>query len=344
MQPAELLDDTLRSALGAQALAPLWELLRGAIPLGRPAARTTAHCWSYGELKPLLLEAARRVPLATAERRVLVLTDPGRGPAALQATGTIYAGIQILLPGECAPTHRHTPSAARIVIEGRGGFTTVRGRRCEMARGDVVLTPSGEWHDHGHDGSEPVTWLDVLDLPVFTAAEAACAENGDPEINREDPLVALSVKLRTAGLAPASGYVRRTAYPQLRFPWQATRTALLELLRAVGPSAAEVHYVNPETGDSCLPIMGITASLVGPGHVVRPPPRSCSALYHVVEGTGRSSVDTSRFVWGPGDTFSAPSCAAIEHEVATDREPAFLLRIDDEPLQRKLGLFSERLG
>src|SRR5262245_21985177 len=111
------LDEAFRANIRAHALAPLWELLRAAIPVGRPAARTSAHCWRYAAIRPLLLEAASKVPVEKAERRVLVLSDPGRGSDALQATGTLYAGIQILLPGEQAPTHRHTPSAARILIE-----------------------------------------------------------------------------------------------------------------------------------------------------------------------------------------------------------------------------------
>src|SRR5262245_18096888 len=225
------LEEGFRAKLRAHALAPLWELVRAAIPVGRAAARTSAHCWRYAQLRPLLLEAADNVPVEKAERRVLVLSDPGRGPDALQATGTIYAGIQILLPGEHAPTHRHTPSAARIVIEGRGGFTIVRGRRFAMERGDVVLTPSGEWHDHGHDGSEPVTWLDVLDLPVFSVAEASCAENGAPERNPDDRLSTLGCALPAVGLAPSPARMRRTDYPQLRFAWRTTRTALWDLLR-----------------------------------------------------------------------------------------------------------------
>src|SRR5690242_13836720 len=158
MIPAVRLDDSFRAALRAHALSPLWEQLGAAIPNGRPAARTIPHCWRYAELRPLLLEAGRTVPVQTAERRVLVLGDPGRGETVLQATGTVYAGIQLLLPGERAPTHRHTPSAARVVIEGRGGTTTVGGRRCPMERGDLILTPSGEWHDHEHAGDTPVTW------------------------------------------------------------------------------------------------------------------------------------------------------------------------------------------
>jgi gentisate 1,2-dioxygenase len=55
----------------------------------------------------------------------------------------------------------------RFIIEGSGGFTAVHGRRIKMQRGDVILTPRWNYHDHGKDGSGPMIWLDGLDLPNF---------------------------------------------------------------------------------------------------------------------------------------------------------------------------------
>lgn len=71
------------------------------------------------------------------------------------------------MPNETAPAHRHTAFACRFIIEGNGGFTAVHGRRVRMQRGDVILTPTWNWHDHGKDGSGPMIWLDGLDLPNF---------------------------------------------------------------------------------------------------------------------------------------------------------------------------------
>jgi gentisate 1,2-dioxygenase len=337
------LPQAYRDTLHERALAPLWDFLKAALPHGRPPGPTEPHCWRYEEIRPLLLESGRLVPVEKAERRVLVLSDPGRGADAMQATGTIYAGIQLLLPGETAPTHRHTPSAARIVIEGEGGYTIVNGHKCAMERGDLILTPSGQWHDHGHEGTKPVTWLDVLDLPFFTAAESSYAERGTPESNGEEPLVAFGSELRRLGLAPAAEHRRPNPYPMLRFPWRQTRDALLRLRRTLAAEdAVELAYINPETGESCLPIMGFTAMLLPPGRVRAPKPRSSSAVFHVVEGRGRSRVDEARFAWGPGDTFSAPTFAALEHQAEAGDAPGFLIRVDDEPMQRKLGFFAER--
>jgi len=71
------------------------------------------------------------------------------------------------MPNETAPAHRHVAFAMRFIIEGSGGFTAVHGKRVNMQRGDVILTPTWNFHDHGKDGSGPMIWLDGLDLPNF---------------------------------------------------------------------------------------------------------------------------------------------------------------------------------
>lgn len=82
-------------------------------------------------------------------------------------TDTIYAGLQLVMPNETAPAHRHVAFAMRFIVEGQGGFTAVHGKRVHMQRGDVILTPTWNWHDHGKDGDGPMIWLDNLDLPLF---------------------------------------------------------------------------------------------------------------------------------------------------------------------------------
>jgi gentisate 1,2-dioxygenase len=83
------------------------------------------------------------------------------------ATDTIYAGLQLVMANEVGPAQRHTAFAIRFIIGGNSGFTAIRGRRIKMQRGDIILTPKWNWHDHGKDGSGPMIWLDGLDLPNF---------------------------------------------------------------------------------------------------------------------------------------------------------------------------------
>ena len=137
------------SSLPSNDVAPLWTVMSAMVPPA-PNPKTTVAAWKYKDIRPLLLEAGRLVAADEAERRVLMLVNPKmRAP---YTTDTIYAGLQLILPGETAPAHRHTAFALRFIMEGERGFTTVGGRKVTMRRGDVILTPSWQWHDHGHEG------------------------------------------------------------------------------------------------------------------------------------------------------------------------------------------------
>ena len=336
----EELPQSYREAMGRQSVVPLWPMMRNLLPHGAPNPVTRATLWAFAEIRPLLLTAGELAPVEKAERRVLVLSDSGRGHNAMQVSGAIFCGMQLLLPGERAPAHRHTPSAARIIVEGEGAYTVVAGERCAMDRGDLILTPGGTWHEHGHDGSGPVIWLDALDLPLFAHLEASYAQEGEPQHRRNRPDASL-VEYSEAGLVPARrAAAGRPRYPQLRYPWCRTEAALRRLA-ACGDEdeAVELDYVNPETGESCLPTLGFTAMMLRPGQEVRPRPRSSSGVFHVVEGSGRTMVNGDTFSWTRGDTFSAPVFAKIMHRAEGE---AFMIRIHDAPLQEKLGFFEER--
>jgi gentisate 1,2-dioxygenase len=335
----EELPQDYRDAMAAAGVAPLWPMMRNLLPHGAPKPVTRPGHWRYGDVRPLLIRAGELTPVEKAERRVLVLSDPGRGVGAMQATGSIYIGLQLLLPGETAPAHRHTPSAARIIVEGRGGFTVVDGEKLPMEEGDLVLTPGGDWHDHGHEGTGPVVWLDALDIPVFVNLEGAYAEEAPLQSPRNRPDASL-VEYQAAGLVPArrpQAMTRR--YPMMRFPWARTEAAL-RALAAHGEAPVEVDYVNPETGQDVLPTMGFTAMMLAAGEVQRPALRSASAVFHVVKGRGTSRVNGQEIAWGPKDSFTAPVFAAIDHEAG---EEAFLIRVHDRPIQEKLGYYEERV-
>jgi gentisate 1,2-dioxygenase len=338
----EELPQDYRDAMGRVGVAPLWPQMRNVLPHGAPAPITKSHLWAYGDVRPLLMRAGELTPVEKAERRVLFLADPGRGPGAMQATSTLYIGLQLLMPGETAPAHKHTPSAARIVVEGEGAYTVVDGDKLPMHQGDLILTPGGCWHDHGHNGKDPVIWLDALDLPLFVYLEGSYAVEAPLQTprNRLDPS---EVEYRAAGLAPVRRRDRPApvAYPMMRFPWARTEAGLRRLAEHNGGEAVELDYVNPETGASCLPTMGFTAMMLRPGEKARPPLRSSSAVFHVVSGRGSSVINGKTQTWGPKDTFSAPVFAAIEH-ASSGETPAFLVRIHDTPLQEKIGYYEER--
>ena len=109
----EDLPEAYRHDLRAKNLVPLWPSLRGVLPPHIPTRPTAATHWAYQDIKPLLLQAGALTPIEKAERRVLVLANPGHTLEKMQASAAMYLGMQLLLPGEWAPSHRHTPNAVR---------------------------------------------------------------------------------------------------------------------------------------------------------------------------------------------------------------------------------------
>ena len=330
------------AALRALNLAPLWPSLRSLIPPGQPQPATRPTCWSYEALRPLLMRAGELTPIEKAERRVLVLTNPGHGLDALKASAAIYLGMQLLLPGEWAPSHRHTPNAVRMIVEGTGAYTTVDGQKCPMARGDLILTPTGLWHEHGHDGDQPVVWLDVLDLPLVHYLEASYHVNGPRQTVR--PGQGERGHLH-GGLLPTplvAGDAARP-YPMLRYPWAQTRAALLALA-AYEPSrsAVQLTYVNPATGQHAENILGFYALMLRPGQTLRRPVRSPAAVYHVIEGGVEAQIGTSRFTLAEADTCCAPGYTEVTLANRSAEAPAFVFIADETPLHTKLGVYEQR--
>lgn len=339
---AELPDDYLQ-ALQTQHARPAWPSLRSLIPQGRPDHRTVPHCWDYQALRPLLLRAGELTPMERAERRVLMLANPGLEGRPF-ASASIFLGLQLLLPGERAPNHRHSPSAVRMILEGEGAYTNVEGQRLPMHRGDVILTPAHLWHEHGNDGPKPTLWLDALDVPLTVAMEAAYGSGG----TRQTPAVrpdASQTRYRRAGLLPYDCLDRPAqTYPMFRYPWAEVRAAL-EALATEAPLGQPVHlaYVNPENGQPCMPALGFSALMLRPGETLPLPRSSASRAWLVLEGAGDTTVGAHTLPWRANDVLAAPTHTAPCHRNASAHEAAFLIQIDDAPMQRRLG-FHEPAG
>jgi gentisate 1,2-dioxygenase len=172
-------EEKLLADLEASKTLPLWKQMARLNPPA-PNPTTIPNVWKYKSIRPNLERVGTLVSASQAERRVLMLINPARGESTLivsrlsltssdapYTTDTLYAGLQLAMPNETARAHRHTAFAMRFIIEGQGGFTAVHGRRIKMQCGDVILTPTWNYHDHGKDGSGPMVWLDGLDLPNF---------------------------------------------------------------------------------------------------------------------------------------------------------------------------------
>ena len=329
------------AAMIAQNLVPLWPKLRAVLPPAQPQPKTRPVSWAYKAIKPLLLRAGELTPIEKAERRVLVLANPGHGLDNMQASAAIYLGMQLLLPGEWAPAHRHTPNAVRLIVEGEGAYTTVNGEKCVMARGDLILTPSGQWHEHGHDGDQPVVWLDVLDLPLVYYLEASYHINGQRQAitpARGDQLYA------QGGMVPSVDFERsRKPYPMLRYPWAAARVALTTLAsQQPGLASVQITYTNPETGGHVQSILGFYAQMLRPGETLPLPMRSPAMVFHVIEGAVQLQVDDTHLTLDEADTACAPGYSRVTLRNRSADRPAFLFIADETPLHQKLGVFENR--
>jgi gentisate 1,2-dioxygenase len=334
----ELPADYLKT-LESQNLVPLWPLLRAALPFDDPNTNTRPILWTWAAIRPLLLKAGEYTPMEKAERRVLALSNPGRGLLNMQATAGMYLGMQLVLPGEVAPNHRHTPNAVRIVVEGEGGYTAVEGGRYPMEHGDLILTPTGLWHEHHHEGSGPLVWLDVLDLPMIAALDACYAIAGVPQAPRTIPNA-----YSTGGVAPVTaGHRNAERYPMLRFEWKKVAPALKALAETTPQGhAVQLSYVNPETGGDVLNTLAFSSLMVRPGEEVALTRISPSRILHVIDGDGHADVNGTSLALTRADTFCVPNFGRVRLANRSSKKPLFLIEANESPVHRKLGLYEER--
>jgi gentisate 1,2-dioxygenase len=249
--------------------------------------------------------------------------------------------MQLLMPGEWAPSHKHTPNAVRMIVEGEGAYTTVDGEKCPMNRGDLILTPTGLWHEHGHDGSEPVIWLDVLDLPLVYYMEASYHINGDRQkIER----IQSSKQYTRGGVVPSRVFEKNIkTYPMLRYAWTDVKAAL-EAMASDDPALEQVQvtYINPETGNDAENILGFNSLMLRPGQSLRLPARSPAQVFHVIEGAVEANIINNSFQLSEADTCCAPGYEAVTLTNTQPDMPAFIFIADESPLHRKLGVYENR--
>ena len=322
-------------------LAPLWEVLHALVP-PQPQSPCRPALWKYRDIRPYIEESGRVITAREAVRRVLVLENPGmRGQS--QITRSLYCGLQLILPGEIAPSHRHTQSALRLIVEGAGAYTAVDGERVTMRRGDFIITPSWTWHDHGNVGDGPMVWLDGLDIHMVKLFEASFREGGDSdEAQHTVRPEGDSVARYGANLAPIDDPYDRPTSPVFSYPYRRTREALEIIKRREAWSpwhGLKMKYINPRNGDYAIPTMATFIQLLPKGFVTTAYRSTDSAVYVCVEGWGRTRIGGKAFEWGPRDVFVCPSWMPYVHEA---EEESVLFSFSDRSVQEKLGFWRER--
>ncbi len=348
-------------------LAPLWESLHALVP-ARPRSPCRPALWRYDTVRPFLMRAGELITAEEAVRRVLILENPGlRGQAAV--TQSLYAGLQLILPGEVAPSHRHVQTALRFVVEGSGAFTAVNGERTTMHPGDFIITPSWTWHDHGNESADPVIWLDGLDIPTVRMLDTGFAENypaaQQPVLRSEGSNFARF----GANMAPMAHDPQADPHgptsPLFAWPYERSRDALARLRRdaPVDPwDGVKLRYLNPATGGWPMPTIAAFLQMLPAGFDGKAWRQTDGAVFSVVEGRGRAiverevdgtsggkgggkgggEVERTVFEFGPRDHFVVPSWHRCRLSASDD---AILFSFSDRPIHAALGMLrEERLG
>jgi gentisate 1,2-dioxygenase len=324
-------------------LAPLWEVLADLVT-PTPQTRAVPARWRFSDLRPLLMEAGELITAAEAERRVLILENPGL-PGQSRITNTLYAGLQLILPGEVAPAHRHTQSALRFVLDGGGAFTALDGERVMMERYDLILTPNWLWHDHGNETDVPMVWLDGLDIPLVQAFDASFAEKRDDHgVHPTTRPVGDAQQRWGRSMRPARAQRGERRANPMFFYRHAEWRAVLDAMRAADAphphDGYRMEFINPVDGGPMMATISAFAQLVPRGMATRPLRSSDGMVLVAVEGSGQIVIDGEARDMIEGDIVVVPSWA--QRHVAAEQD-LVLFGYSDKAAQESLLLWREQL-
>ena len=325
--------------IGRANCTPLWEVLHNLIPV-TPHTPCKPYLWKWDTVWPWIQEAGTLITAKEAERRVLVLENPGmRGQSRI--THSLYAGLQLILPGEVAPAHRHTQSALRFILHGAGAYTAVDGEKVTMKVGDFVITPSWTFHDHGNPSREPMVWLDGLDVPLVEILDAQFMEKAPQETQQTRRTEGENLAQFGNTMKPVEYKARSKTSPLFWYPYERTREALETMTSGHDAHPCwgyKLQYTNPVTGDWAMPTIGTFMQLLPAGYKGNDYRSTDSTIYAVVEGRGRAIIGGETFAYGPRDVFVCPSW--MPYRLEADAQ-AVLFSFSDRPVQQALDLWRE---
>ena len=323
-------------------MAPLWEVLKNVVTK-EPKSKCVPQIWKFSDVKRLMLEAGDVITADEAERRVLVLENPALH-GQTRVTNSLFAGIQLIMPGEVAPAHRHVASAIRFVLDGEGAYTAVEGEKANMSPGDFILTPNWAPHDHGNLSNKPMLWLDVLDMPTVNHFETSFSEHFDEKMQNTSRSEGDSLDRYGSGVLPDGAPVHLKRSPVINYTYARTRP-ILERMKQSGDidkhHGARVRYANPINGSWALPTMGAHLALLPAGFKGAPYRSTDGTIFVCAEGRGTTKVGDQTFEWEPNDVFVVPPWTRFTHNADKD---SVLFSISDRPMQEALGIWREETG
>lgn len=332
----------LYAEMQPRSLFPLWEVL-GALVTPTPRSAARVHRWTYADARDYLLRAGDLISAAQAERRVLIMENPGLAGSS-SVTPSLYAGLQLILPGEVAPCHRHAPCALRFVMEGEGAFTAVDGEKAVMHPFDLVLTPGWQWHDHGNTSDRPMIWLDGLDIPTVLHFDASFAEHLPADAHPETVPPGDTLLRYGRNMRPMRGTTtdrRQGGQPLFHYPYAEWRESLHGVARSEAPDphlGYALEFINPADGGAVMPTISAHVRLLPAGFAARPRASTDGTVFVVVEGRGAALVEGREIPLEERDVLVVPSWREIVLRADND---LVLFGYSDRVAQEKLGLYRE---
>ena len=333
-------EDSFHQLIHQNHMWGLWEIASQMTPHPRPEA--IPYQWKWSMLKEVVKRSATAVPVGD-ERRAMQLFNPGLN-GQWATTNTLIAAVQVLLPGEIARSHRHSPSAIHFIIEGRGAYTAVEGEKVMMHPGDLVLTPNWQWHDHGNETQETVVWMDGLDVPLAKALNAIFFEMAkERQLSATKPVNGSQALYGHGRLSPTWTRERPQFSPLMLYSWEQTAEALDALRDREGSpyEGIALEYTHPQTGGPVMPTISCRVQMIREGEKLKARRVTGSSIFHVVQGGGRTLIDGKPFDWEKGDIIALPSWAQHAHANA-GAEDAILFSISDRPVIESLGFYREQ--
>jgi gentisate 1,2-dioxygenase len=273
-----------------------------------------AH-WKYEQARGALDAAGRLINTELAERRNLILYNP-ISDASYGTLRTMVAAYQMIMPGEWARSHRHTPNALRLILDSEPGtYTEVDGVKIAMEPGDVLLTPNWCAHGHGNNSRACAYWLDFLDVPLVQLLEPMFFEPNEEEGD--------DGKDATSSVPPTKDS-----------PFVFTLSDTLKRLDAAKAEPSGSFGTHVELGTPAMDTIGLHMMRLTPRVKTAPLQTTANNIYAIVKGSGATTIDGERFEWKRGDVIAAPAWRPHSHEAADD---ALMLRVTDEPVMQRLG-------
>lgn len=327
---------TLDAELGTDNLRGLWmreeSNRREPAPFGKPIL------WKGARIRAGLEAAGRLIPTNyKGARRAISLVHPLMTDSTCP---TLNFAVQLVKAGEAVYSHRHTNAAMRFVIDGSEKvYTITNGEKCLMQKGDLVIQPSWDWHNHVNESDRDAIWIDGLDSGLMRSLRTLFQEPHPAEDVRlyNSPV---DTSARNPGLLAPPGQKPLS----LVYRWAETRRALAEMLPEA-ESAFDgkcLEYRNPATRGPTFPSFSCWIQQLDSGKQTAEHRHTSHQLYYSVEGSGVTEADGEELEWEKGDFFLIPNWSWHKHKNSSPSTPAVLFSMTDQPLHEAIGVYREQ--